>query len=467
MAAPLRRDGRVPGARRGGLRLRQQPARRGAHWAASTSAFAYPGFVEAYVRPLFCTGHRAVPLGGALGRPGRHRRHRRRAWASSSPRTSTCSAGSSWRARAIAFQGLPARICWLGYGERHRAGLRFNELVRSGEVSAPIVIGRDHLDSGSVASPYRETEGMLDGSDAIADWPILNALLGRLLGRGLGRACTTAAASASAARSTRARRSSPTAPTRARCASSACSRTIPGTGVMRHADAGYELARETRARARPRPADAAVTARCSSPISCSSRGGAVRAGVAVELDGGRIAALVDAAGAGERSRRRAPARPAARPGPRQRALARLPAPPARPRRGARPRRTRRRLLVLARGDVRRGRGARPARRCARSPRSASTRARRAGYTAVGEFHYVHHRPDGTPYEEPNELALAVIEAARAVGVRIVLLLAAYARGGARPRPERRASGASATRSVEAYLGAGRAPRRGGRGRSAR
>ena len=86
----------------------------------------------------------------------------------------------------VAFQGLPPRICWLGYGERERVGLRFNDLVASGRVSAPIVIGRDHLDSGSVASPYRETEAMLDGSDAIADWPLLNAMVNVAIGRGLG-----------------------------------------------------------------------------------------------------------------------------------------------------------------------------------------------------------------------------------------------------------------------------------------
>src|SRR3712207_9367979 len=91
-------------------------------------------------------------------------------------------------AERVEFQGLPARICWLGYGERARAGLAFNELVRSGRVSAPIVIGRDHLDAGSVASPYRETEGMVDGSDAIADWPILNALLNTAAGAQIGRA---------------------------------------------------------------------------------------------------------------------------------------------------------------------------------------------------------------------------------------------------------------------------------------
>ena len=103
-----------------------------------------------------------------------------------SPTTTTCSAGSAPRRSEVAFQGLPARICWLGYGERDRAGLRFNELVASGEISAPIVIGRDHLDSGSVASPYRETEAMADGSDAIADWPLLNALVNTAVGRHLG-----------------------------------------------------------------------------------------------------------------------------------------------------------------------------------------------------------------------------------------------------------------------------------------
>jgi urocanate hydratase len=143
----------------------------------------------------------------------------------------------------VHFQGLPARICWLGYGERARAGLLFNELVRTGKVKAPIVIGRDHLDSGSVASPYRETEAMLDGSDAIADWPILNALLNTSSGAswvsvhhgggvGIGRSIhagmvVVADGSESAARKLQ--------------------RVLtndPGTGVMRHADAGYERAIE-------------------------------------------------------------------------------------------------------------------------------------------------------------------------------------------------------------------------------
>jgi urocanate hydratase len=206
-------------------------------------AFAYPGFVEAYVRPLFCTGtgpFRWAALSGdpddiaatdaAVGELFPENAHLQR-WLELA------------RTR-VAYQGLPARICWLGYGERHRAGLRFNELVRSGEVGAPIVIGRDHLDSGSVASPYRETEGMLDGSDAIADWPILNALLGTSSGAawvavhhgggvGIGRSIHSGVQVVADGTEEGARR---------------VERVLtndPGTGVMRHADAGYALARET------------------------------------------------------------------------------------------------------------------------------------------------------------------------------------------------------------------------------
>jgi urocanate hydratase len=206
-------------------------------------AFAYPGFVEAYVRPLFCTGtgpFRWAALSGdpddiaatdvAVGELFPENEHLQR-WLELA------------RTR-IAYQGLPARICWLGYGERHRAGLRFNELVRSGEVSAPIVIGRDHLDSGSVASPYRETEGMMDGSDAIADWPILNALLGVSSGAawvavhhgggvGIGRSIHSGVQVVADGTDEGAFR---------------LERVLtndPGTGVMRHADAGYELARTT------------------------------------------------------------------------------------------------------------------------------------------------------------------------------------------------------------------------------
>ena len=146
----------------------------------------------------------------------------------------------------MAFQGLPARICWLGYGERHRLGLRFNEMVRNGEVSAPIVIGRDHLDSGSVASPYRETEAMADGSDAIADWPLLNALVNTASGAtwvsihhgggvGIGRSihagmvCVADGTDLAAAKLER------------------VLTTDPGMGVIRHVDAGYERAREVAA----------------------------------------------------------------------------------------------------------------------------------------------------------------------------------------------------------------------------
>jgi len=143
----------------------------------------------------------------------------------------------------IAFQGLPSRICWAGYGERHRLGLRFNEMVRSGELKGPIVIGRDHLDSGSVASPYRETESMADGSDAIADWPLLNAMLNTAAGAtwvsihhgggvGIGRSihagmvCVADGTDLAAQKLERVLTAD------------------PGTGVIRHADAGYDRAQE-------------------------------------------------------------------------------------------------------------------------------------------------------------------------------------------------------------------------------
>src|SRR5437867_2945999 len=141
-----------------------------------TDAFSYPGFVPAYIRPLFCRGVGPFRWAALSGDPADISAIDRtlkelfpddpllQRWLELAP-------------ERVAFQGLPARICWLGYGDRARAGLAINELVRSGEVKAPVVIGRDHLDSGSVASPYRETEAMRDGSDAIADWPILNALV--------------------------------------------------------------------------------------------------------------------------------------------------------------------------------------------------------------------------------------------------------------------------------------------------
>ncbi len=208
----------------------------------STRAFDFPGFVPAYIRPLFCEGKGPFRWVALSGDP---------ADIAATDRTmieefSDDPALVRWIESAgekVKFEGLPARICWLGYGARARAGLRFNELVRTGAVRAPIVIGRDHLDSGSVASPYRETEAMQDGSDAIADWPILNALLNTSSGAswvsvhhgggvGIGRSIhagmvVVADGSAEAARK--------------------LERVLtndPGTGVMRHADAGYERAIE-------------------------------------------------------------------------------------------------------------------------------------------------------------------------------------------------------------------------------
>jgi urocanate hydratase len=205
-------------------------------------AFDYPGFVPAYIRPLFCEGKgpfRWVALSGDPADIATTDRAMVEEFAEDEALVRWIKAAGE----RVHFQGLPARICWLGYGERARAGLLFNELVRTGKVKAPIVIGRDHLDSGSVASPYRETEAMLDGSDAIADWPILNALLNTSSGAswvsvhhgggvGIGRSIhagmvVVADGSESAARKLQ--------------------RVLtndPGTGVMRHADAGYERAIE-------------------------------------------------------------------------------------------------------------------------------------------------------------------------------------------------------------------------------
>ena len=208
----------------------------------STRAFEFPGFVPAYIRPLFCEGKgpfRWVALSGDPEDIAVTDRTMVEEFSDDAALVRWITAA----AEKVKFQGLPARICWLGYGERARAGLRFNELVRTGAVKAPIVIGRDHLDSGSVASPYRETEAMRDGSDAIADWPILNALLNTSSGAswvsvhhgggvGIGRSIhagmvVVADGTADAARK--------------------LERVLtndPGTGVMRHADAGYERAIE-------------------------------------------------------------------------------------------------------------------------------------------------------------------------------------------------------------------------------
>ena len=150
--------------------------RREAELGGFERAFDYPGFVPAYIRPLFCEGKGPFRWAALSGDPA-DIAATDRAVLEEFPEDEALARWIRMAGERIAFQGLPARICWLGYGERRRLGLRFNELVRSGEISAPIVIGRDHLDSGSVASPYRETESMLDGSDAIADWPLLNALV--------------------------------------------------------------------------------------------------------------------------------------------------------------------------------------------------------------------------------------------------------------------------------------------------
>jgi urocanate hydratase len=205
--------------------------------AGVEDAFTYPGFVPAYIRPLFCRGIGPFRWAVLSGDPG-----------DISAIDTTLSdlfpddeILQRWLGLAperVAFQGLPARICWLGYGDRARAGLAINELVRSGRVKAPVVIGRDHLDSGSVASPYRETEAMADGSDAIADWPILNALLNVAAGAtwvsvhhgggvGIGNsihAGMVIVADGTADAAERLER---------------VLTTDPGTGVMRHADAGY------------------------------------------------------------------------------------------------------------------------------------------------------------------------------------------------------------------------------------
>ncbi len=203
-------------------------------------AFDYPGFVPAYIRPLFCRGigpFRWVALSGNADDIDATDR----AVAELFPDNDRLQRWLVQARERIAYQGLPARICWLGYGERHRAGLRFNELVAAGELEAPIVIGRDHLDSGSVASPYRETEAMRDGSDAIADWPILNALVNATSGAawvavhhgggvGIGRSIHAGAqvvADGTAEGALRVER---------------VLTNDPGTGVVRHASAGYREA---------------------------------------------------------------------------------------------------------------------------------------------------------------------------------------------------------------------------------
>jgi urocanate hydratase len=205
-------------------------------------AFDFPGFVPAYIRPLFCEGKGPFRWAALSGDPADIAKTDQ-AILELFPDNEKLARWIKMAGERVEFQGLPARICWLGYGERHLAGLKFNEMVASGELSAPIVIGRDHLDCGSVASPYRETEAMADGSDAIADWPLLNALVNTASGAtwvsihhgggvGIGRSIhagqvTVADGTALAAQK--------------------IERVLtndPGTGVLRHVDAGYDRASE-------------------------------------------------------------------------------------------------------------------------------------------------------------------------------------------------------------------------------
>jgi urocanate hydratase len=213
-----------------------------ARTAGYDRAFAYPGFLPAYIRPLFCEGKGSFRWVALSGDPA-DIAATDRAVLDELPGDEGLTRWLRLAEERVAFQGLPARTCWLGYGERARIGLRFNEMVRTGELHAPVVIGRDHLDSGSVASPYRETEAMADGSDAIADWPLLNALVNTASGAtwvsihdgggvGIGRSihagmvCVADGTDLAAEKLAR------------------VLTTDPGTGVMRHADAGYERARE-------------------------------------------------------------------------------------------------------------------------------------------------------------------------------------------------------------------------------
>ena len=208
--------------------------------AGYNRAFDFPGFVPAYIRPLFCEGKGPFRWAALSGNP-KDIAATDKAVLELFPDNDPLHRWIRKASEKVAFQGLPARICWLGYGERHLAGERFNEMVAKGEVEAPIVIGRDHLDCGSVASPYRETEAMLDGSDAIADWPLLNALVNTASGAswvsihhggGVGIGRSIHAGQVSVADGTK-------------LASEKLRRVLtndPGMGVIRHVDSGYEHA---------------------------------------------------------------------------------------------------------------------------------------------------------------------------------------------------------------------------------
>jgi urocanate hydratase len=203
----------------------------------------FPGFVPAYIRPLFCEGKGPFRWAALSGDPN-DIAVTDEVIMNMFPDNGSLIRWMKLAKEKIAFQGLPARICWLGQGEREKAGLAFNELVRTGKVKAPIVIGRDHLDTGSVASPNRETEAMLDGSDAVADWPILNALVNTAGGAswvslhhggGVGMGYSIHAGMVIVCDGT----------DDAAVRLSRVLRNDPGMGVIRHADAGYEIAKET------------------------------------------------------------------------------------------------------------------------------------------------------------------------------------------------------------------------------
>jgi urocanate hydratase len=211
-----------------------------AELAGFDRAFAFPGFVPAYIRPLFCEGKGPFRWAALSGNPA-DIAATDRAILDLFPDNDALARWITMAGKKVHFQGLPARICWLGYGERDKAGLRFNDMVASGEITAPIVLGRDHLDCGSVASPYRETEGMADGSDAIADWPLLNALLNTASGAswvsihhgggvGIGRSIHAGQVCVADG---------------SQLAGRKLERVLtndPGSGVIRHVDAGYERA---------------------------------------------------------------------------------------------------------------------------------------------------------------------------------------------------------------------------------
>ncbi|HYC76578.1 MAG TPA: urocanate hydratase, partial [Planctomycetota bacterium] len=215
--------------------------------AGCRDAFEIPGFVPEYIRPLFCEGRGPFRWVALSGDPSDIAKTDEVVLREFSHLTSLCRWIRLARER-VAFQGLPARICWFGYGDRAKFGLMLNDMVRRGELKAPIVIGRDHLDCGSVASPNRETEGMKDGTDAVADWPLLNALLNTACGAtwvsihhggGVGIGNSIHAGQVIVADGTDA-------------AARRLARTLaadPGTGVVRHADAGYEEAVAFAARA--------------------------------------------------------------------------------------------------------------------------------------------------------------------------------------------------------------------------